>query len=145
MAEKITPSRRALESVEEMRSQVGRRRRAVTNLRSRCGAKTSRWGSGGGGTDGHGTLWESLADQSLLLEKEEAQLRSLEEQIEGWIDLLPKPRWRMVLRCRYLDGIPLGDIPQELTEHTGQEFSIYQVYRFHRQALEAADKLWPLS
>jgi len=27
------------------------------------------------------------------------QLRELEQKLERWIDLLPRPRWRMVLRC----------------------------------------------
>ena len=146
MEEKKACARQALEAVEEARSQVGRQRRTVDMLRSRCTGRVSRLGTSASGRNGpHPELWDALADQSTLLEKREKQLSQLEQRLEGWIDLLPKPRWRMVLRCHYLDGMELPEVAQELSRSTGREFSMNQIYRFHRQALEAADKLWPLN
>lgn len=146
MEQELTPARRALESIEEARSQVGRLRRSVNTLQSRCTSRTSRLGSGySSGMSSKPELWDLLADQKSLLEKKEQQLRQLEDRMEQWIDLLPRPRWRMVLRYHYLDGMELSEVAQELSKSTGREFTMNQIYRFHRSALEAADKLWPLS
>lgn len=141
-----TNARRALQAVEEARAQVGRQQRTVTMLKDRCTSRVSRLGSsisGNGG--GRPEMWDVLADQSTLLEQRQKQLAQMEKQLEGWIDLLPKPRWRMVLRSHYLDGLELPQVAQELSASTGREFSMNQIYRFHRQALEAADKLWPMN
>ena len=146
MEQRMTPARKALESVEEARSQVGRLRRSVHTLQGRCTSRTSRLGAASTGKSSpYPELWDFLADQRSLLEQKEKQLRQLEERMERWIDLLPKPRWRMVLRYRYLDGMELPEVAQELSKNTGREFSMNQIYRFHRSALDAADKLWPLS
>ena len=85
-----------------------------------------------------------LCDRRSELEAQERQLKAQEARISGWIDLLPRPRWRMVLRCRYLDGMELPEVAQELTRATGREFSVHQIYRLHRDALQAAERLWPL-
>jgi len=137
-------ARQALEALEEARSQVGRLRRNVKMLQDRCTGMVRSYGSTGGTRQStHQELWDVLADQQTLLEQKERQLRELEQKLERWIDLLPRPRWRMVLRCHYLDGLELSEVAQELTRSTGREFTSHQVYRFHRLALEAADKLWP--
>lgn len=145
MEHKMTHARQALQSVEEVRGEIGRLRYTVNMLRDRCGPKTSKWESKVGPTGERSTLLETLADQSILLEQEEERLRKLEEQIEQWIRLLPKARWRMVLRFHYLDGMPLSEIARVLTDNTGREFTVSQIYHFHRKALDAADKIWPLS
>jgi len=140
-------ARQALEAVEEARSQVGRLRRSVKALRSKCGSpRISNLGASlSGRSDPHQQSWDVLADQSTQLERKERQLAQMEQQLENWIDQLPKPRWRMVLRSHYLDGLDLPDVARELSQSTGREFSMSQIYRFHRQALEAADKLWPMN
>ena len=48
----------------------------------------------------------------------------------------------MVLRCRYLDGMSMQEIADELTRVTGRSFSVYQIYRLHSAALGAAEDLW---
>ena len=139
-------ARQALESIEEARSQVGRLRRSVNTLQNKCTGTVSRPGHAiGSRHSSHPELWDALADQRTLLEKKERQLQELEQKMDHWIDLLPRPRWRMVLRCHYLDGLELSEIAQELSRTTGREFTMHQVYRFHRMALDAADKLWPLN
>ena len=139
-------ARQALESIEEARSQVGRLRRSVRTLQNKCTGSVSRPGHViGSHHSSHPELWDALADQKTLLAKKEQQLQALEQKMDHWIDLLPRPRWRMVLRCHYLDGLELSEVARELTRTTGREFSTHQVYRFHRMALDAADKLWSLS
>ena len=146
MDRKQTFARQALEALEEARSQVGRLRRTVKMLQARCtGMVRSYDRSGSSRHSTHQDLWDVLADQQTLLEQKEQQLRELEQKLESWIDLLPRPRWRMVLRYHYLDGLELSEVARELTRATGREFSSHQVYRFHRLALEAADALWPRS
>ena len=139
-------AKRTLESVEEARSQVGRLRRTVSMLQSKCtGKNSSLCGVIGNRTSGRPEMWDVLADQRELLQKKEKELALLERKVEKLIDTLPHYRWRMVLRCHYLDGMELSQVAQALTESTGREFSPYQIYRFHRAALNAAEKLWPVS
>jgi len=145
METKLTTARQRLQSVEEARSQVGRLRRSVNALQNKCTGTVSKPGSSF--TSRHSThpeLWDQLADQKTLLLEKEQQLQHLEQQLDTWIDLLPKPRWRMVLRYHYLDGLELSEIAREMTRSTGREFSSHQIYRFHRLALDAADKIWPV-
>lgn len=146
MGQSFTRAKKALEAVEETRSQVGRIRRSVKMLQNRCGASTSQFGSYTAERQvPHTEKWDILADRKSLLQEKEQQLRSMETQMEHWIDLLPNPRWRMVLRYHYLDGMELSEVARELTQTTGREFTNAQVYRFHRKALEAAEQIWPLS
>ncbi|MBP3634156.1 MAG: hypothetical protein J6J43_06255 [Oscillospiraceae bacterium] len=140
-------AKQALEAVEEARCQVGRLRRTVKLLQSKCtDVGVSRYGARAGSTMMlHPEKWDALVEQQKLLEQEEEKLRKLEQQLESWIDLLPKPRWRMVLRCHYLDGMELSDVVGTLSRDTGREFTRDQVYKLHRGALKAAENLWPLS
>ncbi len=143
---KMTPAKEVLLSVEEQRSQVGRLRRSVKSLQTRCGTVVSAWGTAAPDrSKGPEELLTLLADQKELLAAEERHLRELEAKIDGWIGLLPVPRWRMVLRSHYLDGLEFGEIAEELSRSTGRRFTMNQIYRFHRLALGAADELWPLS
>ena len=147
MEQRICSARLALEEIEEMRSQVARLRRGVEHLQAKCTGTTRGYGYRTGGGDGRGReeIMSQLCDRRSELEQWERRLREREDEVTGWIDLLPRPRWRMVLRCRYLDGMELPEVAQELTKATGREFSVHQVYRLHREALQAAEKIWPLS
>lgn len=145
MERKQTFARQALEALEEARSQVGRLQRTVKMLRSRCTGMVRNHDNPGGSTchSTHQDLWDALADQQSLLEQKQQQLAELEQKLERWIDRIPRPRWRMVLRFHYIDALPLSETALELTRATGREFTKDQVYRFHRNALEAADQIWP--
>ena len=147
MEQRFCSARMALEEIEEIRSQVARLRRGVERLQAKCTGTSRSYGYRTGGGDGRGpeATMSQLCDRRSELEAQERQLKEQEARISGWIDLLPRPRWRMVLRCRYLDGMELPEVAQELTRATGREFSVHQVYRLHREALQAAEKLWPLS
>lgn len=137
--------RQRLEELEELNSEVARLRRGVQYLETKCGsAGVSRYGvSVSRGSPEREDLWIRLCDQRASLAQKEAACRDREEEIRLLIDQLPKPRWRMVLRCRYLEGMPMAEIPEVLNAATGRSFSISQIYRLHAQALAAAEKQWP--
>ena len=143
MTEQQEQVRDLLTSVEEARSQAARSARNVQYLQSKCTSATPHYGhrSGGGDKD-HAGLWDRLSEARIRLEQDRQQLARLEQQVSRQIDQLPKPRWRMVLRCRYLDGMTPAETAIELSRATGREFSIHQIYRLHYQALAYAGQTW---
>ena len=139
-------ARRELEKLEAQRIRLARLRRNVELLQTKCTGTTGRYGLRINGSPAEKSeLWDELADRRQDLEDQQRLVQEREDMLEQWIDLLPKPRWRMVLRCRYLDGMELPDVARELEEVTGREISMHQVYRLHSAALHAADRIWPLS
>lgn len=145
MERKNLNARRQLEAVEESRLQVLRLKREVQSLENRCTGTTRRYGGiAGGSGDVHPELWDLLADKKDLLRRQEEMLRKQETELSGWIELLPHARWRTVLRCRYLEGMTLPDVAEEMELATGRSFTMNQIYRFHSKALDAAEKLWPM-
>lgn len=139
-------SRRILESLEAERLEVGRLRRNLKMQEDRCTRTTRKYGDGGGrGSSGPTAAWDELADRRRDLELRERHLRTMEQQLDGWIGLLPKPRWQAVLRSRYMDGLNFTEVLEELEQNTGRPFSHAQIYNLHRQALFAAERLWPMS
>jgi len=146
MEQKYADIRKTLESVEEARCQAARLRRSVAYLQEKCTAATVHYGiktkSGGQGPE---ELWMKLTDEKEKLQHQEDYVLRQQTLLEQRIGQLPKPRWRMVLRCHYLDGMSLPEVAEELSRATGREFSVHQVYRLHRQALGAAEKLWNAS
>ena len=146
MEKQVCAARRELDSLETQRIRLARLRRNVEYLQGKCTDASSHYGVRISGTPrDKSDLWDELADRRQDLEDQQKLLREREERLEEWIDLLPKPRWRMVLRCRYLDGMELCDVARELEEATGRDISMHQVYRLHSAALRAADQIWPLS
>lgn len=143
MHQRFSDARQWLEQMEEQRSQVARLRRSVRLLEEKCTAATARYGNRSGSESmGREELWAKLCDRRDCLKRQEAALQESEQRICQWIDQLPRPRWRMVLRCRYLDGMSMQEIADELTRVTGRSFSVYQIYRLHSAALGAAEALW---
>lgn len=146
MEHSASSARAVLELLEESRSQVARLRRKIQLLESRATSVTAQYGPKAGGGQGQGPaeVWNELADRKKELELRESRLDRQEKQLSRWIDQLPRPRWRMVLRYRYLDGMEFLDIAEAMTAATGREFSVYQIYRLHSKALEAASQQWPI-
>ena len=106
MARKYLRSRHTLEAIEESRIQLARLQREVKQLENRCTAVTQSYDPKLGGLgDVHSALWDKLADKRELLTLQTKALEQWEQDVEQWIDLLPNARWRMLLRCHYLDGI----------------------------------------
>lgn len=145
MARKYLRSRETLEAVEERRLQVAHLQRECKYLENRCTSATRSYTAKIGGTgDPHKVLWDELADKRSLLQLHRQALEREETTVSQWIELLPNPRWRMLLRCRYLEGMDLQDVLEELERATGRSFSMNQIYRLHSRALDAAEALWPM-
>lgn len=145
MVRNYQKARDALEALEESRSQIARLRRKIQYFQTKATAATTRYGSrtgGSSGSQGPVEIWNQLADLKQELQLRERRLARQEKRLSRWIDLLPKPRWRMVLRYRYLDCMEFVDVADAMTKAVGREISIHQVYRFHIQALQAAEELW---
>ena len=135
-----------LESLSEVRSQTTRLARRIEYLESKCTNVTARYtlrtGSGGGDTT---DVWCQLSDERERLAAQLQKLLALYRQVEQWIDLLPNPGWRMVLRYRYLDGLTLPQTAEAVRQAMGKRScSDSQIYRLHKEALEAANRLWPM-
>lgn len=146
MVRNYTHARDALEALEESRSQVARLQRSIQYWQAKSTAVTTRYGnrpSRNAPSQGPAEIWNKLADLKQELQLRERRLARQEKQLSRWIDLLPKPRWRMVLRYRYLDCMEFTDVADAMTKAAGRPISIHQVYRFHIQALQAAEELWP--
>lgn len=145
MVKRELRSRNTLEDVEDRRIRLARLRRECRYLESRCTAATRNYTAlRGGGSDPHSSLWDELADKRELLHMEEAALEHRLREVRDWIEQLPNPRWRLMLQCHYLEGMDLRDVLEELERATGRPFTMNQVYRIHRQALDAAENLWPM-
>ena len=142
MERKHLIARHELESVEETRIQAARLRSEIRFLEDRCTTMTRSYGEHIGGSGRiRPELWDRLADRKALLEIQEQVLAQREVELARTIDQLPKARWRMVLRCRYLEGMDLHDVATALTRATGRPFSMNQVYRLHSAALAAMEEL----
>ena len=142
MERKHLIARRELESVEETRIQAARLRSEIRFLEDRCTTMTRSYGEHIGSSGRiRPELWDRLADRKALLEIQEQVLAQREVELARTIDQLPKARWRMVLRCRYLEGMDLHDVATALTRATGRPFSMNQVYRLHSAALAAMEEL----
>lgn len=146
MVRNYQKARDALEALEESRSQVARLRRKIQYLQTRATGATSRYGTkntAASPSQGPVELWNTLADLKQELQLRERRLSRQEKRLGRWIDMLPKPRWRMVLRYRYLDCMEFVDVADAMSKAVGREVSIHQVYRLHIQALQAAEECWP--
>ena len=145
MERKYMHARRELEAVEEGRLQLARLHREVQHLENQCTSVTQRYTDRTGSSrEVHNVLWDQLADKRQLLLLQQHVQEQREQEVLQWIELLPNPRWKLLLRCRYLEGMDLQDILQTLEEATGRPFTMNQVYRIHSQALGAVEKLLPM-
>ena len=132
-----------LQAVSEAKGQIARLTQRIELLESKCTAITARYGAKAGSPE-HNELWNILSDERSRLAEQLRVVLAMERRVSQWIDLLPRPSWRMVLQLRYLDNLGFQEVASELSRIAGRPYSIAQVYRFHRMALEAADRLWPM-
>ena len=142
MERKYPKARRELESVEEIRIQAARLRSEIRYLEDRCTSMTRSYGEHMGGSGQiRPELWDRLADRKELLALQERILTDRELEVSRRIDLLPRARWRMVLRCLYLEGMDLHDVATAMSRATGRPFTMNQIYRLHSAALKAMEEL----
>lgn len=134
-------AKETLQAVAEMKSQIARLCARIELLEAKCTKVTTRYG-GKAGTLDHNELWNVLSDERSRLSEQLRLVLSMERQLSEWIDRLPRERWRMVLRLRYLDGLSFPEVTGEMSQAFGRSYSSAQIYRFHKDALAAADRIW---
>lgn len=137
-------ARQVLDSLADMKSQIRRLTRRIEFLETKCENITRRYGSKGGAAPCN-ELWLVLSDERTRLTEQLRQVLAMERQVQAWLALLPKPLWRLVLQYRYLEGMSFQQVTEAVSRDAGHSYSIAQIYRFHRQALDAAETLWPLA
>lgn len=96
---------------------------------------------GGGGSVQKDDFLVSIADEveRLLEAKKDTTQRILD--VESFIDRLHDPRHRRILHLRYVQGLRWERIAEAMTSgHI--YYSERQIYRLHKYALRAADRLW---
>lgn len=133
-----------LESYREAVSEVARMRDDHARLLEAATSITAHWSATpGGGHDsgGRDRLLASLADaDSKTLERAAEALRR-KEDIEHFIDALPTPNYRIILRLRYLRLLSWDRIGRELSR-MGIDYADSHLFRLHGQALNQARELW---
>ena len=96
---------------------------------------------GGGGSVQKDDFLVGIADEveRLLEAKKDTTQRILD--VESFIDHLHDPRHRRILHLRYVQGLRWERIAEAMTSgHI--YYSERQIYRLHKYALRAADRLW---
>lgn len=96
---------------------------------------------GGGGSIQKDDFLVGIADEveRLLEAKKDTTQRILD--VESFIDRLHDPRHRRILHLRYVQGLRWERIAEAMTSgHI--YYSERQIYRLHKYALRAADRLW---
>ena len=137
MSRKYQAAREMLESVEEGRLQVACLRREIRYLESRCTSTTQSYSARGcGSKDVHPVQWDQLAEKRELLARQEQEQQCREMDVARQINRLPNARWRLVLQCKYLQGMDLPEVTEEMSRATGCSITINQIYRYHHKALE---------
>lgn len=132
-----------LDSMVEAKSRIARLSRRVELLKTKCGALTAKLTvKTGGGRDDMEDTWCQLAEERERLAQQLRLLLALERQVEQRIDRLPKDRWRMVLRYRYLDGMTFPCIAFQLKADAGLECTDGRLHQIHRQAMEELERQW---
>lgn len=141
--ENKTAVQQLLDGMEEAKSQIARLGRKIEYLKTRCASLTSGFEvQVRGGESGLEDVWCQLAEERARLTQQLRLVLALERQVERLIDGLPKDRWRMILRYRYLDGMTFPQIAYQLKRDTGREISEVRLHRIHRQALDYAEAHW---
>ncbi len=136
------PTREFLNSVRYARVEYSRLSERIKALESRCTSITASMSAmpNGGSADAQ-ALWAALADESAKLYPELRRAQEAEREVNEFIDALPNPAHRLVLKLRYVDVRGWEDVIQHLTQG-GLAYSARQVYRIHGEALEVARALW---
>lgn len=136
------PTREFLNSVRYARIEYSRLSERIKALESRCMSITASMSAmpDGGGADAQ-ALWAALADESAKLYPELRHAQEAEREVNEFINTLPNPAHRLVLKLRYVDVRGWEDVIQHLTQG-GLAYSARQVYRIHGEALEVARALW---
>lgn len=131
------PVREFLDSYWELRKEHRRLERKIEELESQCQSVTAKYSPlpGGGGGNGN-SAWDALVEARERAGTKLAETLYKEADIEQFINSLPEPQHRMLLKYRYLELLKWEPIAEKMN------YCRRQVDRIHGDALQAARKLW---
>lgn len=136
------PAREFLDSVRYARLEYHRLSEKVKLLETQCEHITATLkATPGGGSADTEKIWAALADESGRLYR---QLRAVLErtgEVEDFIEKLPDPRHRLILKLRYLDSMRWPEVNRHMSQG-GVYYSDRQMFRLHGEALNSARALW---
>lgn len=134
---KHDPVREFLNSYWELRKEHRRLERKIEELESQCQSVTAKYSAlpGGGGGNGN-SAWDALVEARERAGAALTKTLYREADIEQFINSLPEPRYRVLLKYRYLELLNWEPIAKKMN------YSERQLRRLHGRALQAARKLW---
>lgn len=129
-----------LRSVREAKIEMRRCEYRMEELRSQCEKTTPGYGGtvvGGSGDDHKDSLMIAMAEHVTKLRgKAEAYIRRV-MLAEDFIDTLPEPRQRIILRLRYIDLLKWEDVLTRMKEY-GLYYERRRMLTLHGAALAEA-------
>ena len=127
-----------LESYRELRTEYRRLQNRHMKLLSEATKITSRWSDmPGGGERDHEKLLAALADSDDETCRAYLKVESRMREIEEFIDALPTPTFRIILRLRYIELYSWLQIERVLPKDM-IFYSLDHIYRLHGRALKEA-------
>jgi len=131
-----------LESYGELKLEAMRMTRRRRQLLDQATQITSRISPvPGGGSGDKEKLLAALADAEGEAYRKETEALERYAEIEQFIDAIPTPESRTILRLRYLDRLRWADVRRAMTK-SNLYYEERQIYRLHGQALREARAEW---
>jgi len=118
------------------RREALRRWERVEELASRAARTTGGMAVSSGACKGPQETWDLLAEEKTRLRRAQAEAVRQEALVESFLARLPDPRWREVLRLRYLSGKSLAEAASFMS------YSYSSARRLSAGAMRAAAALW---
>ena len=131
-----------LESYRELRDNVSRLNQKYLSMMAQATRVTTQYRDmPGGGDSDKEKLLAALADEAgdILALRDKAHERMLE--LEEFIDNIPTPICRIILRHRYLEGLSWVQM-QFALQKSGYYYERTHIFRLHGDALKEARALW---
>ena len=127
-----------LQSAREAKVEVRRLSDRVEELESQATKMTASYKAvpGGSGSQGGSPIWDLLISERQRLEKSLAEAQATERNVEEFINTLPDPKHRQVLKLRFLEGMNL----ERIAPRIGYESA--QTGRISAAAMRAAAEEW---
>lgn len=134
---KVDAVREFLGSYRELRYEHGRLERKIAELESQCQSATAKYNTLPGGKGGRGnTAWDALVEARERAGEKLAETLRREADVESFINSLPVPIHRQLLRFRYLELLDWQSVADKMG------YCERQLRRHHDDALQEARQMW---
>ena len=134
-----------LRSVREARIEKRRCELRLEELHAQCEKVTASYGPlapGGSGDDHRDGLLAAAAEQADELTRRRAYYVRRQGLVEQFITRVPEPKYRVILRLRYVDLLRWDGVLSGMQEY-GLHYSERAMYKLHGEALAEARRRFP--